>query len=75
MRTDPARPAWVLSTWAGSIGGCYDLKFVGHLLGAARIDTVRTVVDSFLFVAPDSAVVFSSQLFVRRMKLPEQRER
>jgi hypothetical protein len=40
-----------------------------------RIDTMRTVVDSILFVAQDSAVVFSSQRFVRWMKLPEQPER
>jgi hypothetical protein len=40
-----------------------------------RIDTMRTVVDSILFVPGDTAVVFSSQRFVRLMKLPEQPER
>ena len=40
-----------------------------------RIDTMRTVVDSVFFSAPDSAVVFTSQLFVRMMKLPDQPER
>jgi len=40
-----------------------------------RIDTMRTVVDSVLFTAPDSAVAFSSQLFVRMMRLPGQPER
>ena len=40
-----------------------------------RIDTMRTVVDSVFFSAPDSAVVFSSQLFVRMMKVGGQPER
>ena len=40
-----------------------------------RIDTMRTVVDSVFFSAPDSAVAFSSQLFVRMMRLPGQPER
>jgi hypothetical protein len=40
-----------------------------------RIDTMRTVVDSILFAARDTAVVFSSQRFVRWMRLAEQPER
>jgi len=40
-----------------------------------RIDTMRTVVDSVFFPGPNSAVVFSSQLFVRMMKVPGQPER
>lgn len=40
-----------------------------------RIDTMRTVVDSVLFTAPDSAVVYSSQLFVRMMRVSGQPER
>jgi hypothetical protein len=40
-----------------------------------RIDTMRTVVDSILFVPGDTAVVYSSQKFVRWMKVGEQPER
>jgi hypothetical protein len=40
-----------------------------------RIDTMRTVVDSIFFTPGDTAVVYSSQRFVRMMKLPGQPER
>jgi hypothetical protein len=40
-----------------------------------RIDTMSTVVDSVLFPAADTAIVYSSQRFVRMMVVPGQPER
>ena len=40
-----------------------------------RIDTMDVVIDSITFVGRDTAVVLSSQRFVRWMKLPDQPER
>lgn len=40
-----------------------------------RIDTMSTVVDSVLFAAADTAIVYSSQRFVRMMVVPGQPER